>query len=257
MLVPIQYSLFLLPLVLSAPTTAKVTDQGRGEMPILPVIPDEGSQGNGSWPTRPLKAVPQFVLDYAPLVHLHSDEPYWPSTMESHLENTIPHVGYDAVTGDNSHPTVRNLARLNREDGDLGWNVFLASKDNILDNPDWMTSKYGKPVFPDGPSEDEDGNPVPGRSVSPVVLIVVEKENGIVDAFWHFFYSYNLGNGVFGIRFGNHVGDWEHLVVRFIHGEPKEMYFSAHAWGSSYTFDAVQKYGQRVHHLSSKSISPY
>jgi hypothetical protein len=241
-----RFSLFLLPLILSAPTAAKVTDRGHGVMPVLPIIPQNGVLGNASRPHENLKPVPQFVLDHAPLLHLYSKEPYWPSTMESHLEHTIPHVGYEPITGENSHPNVNNLARLNKEDGDLGWDVFLNSKDNILDNPDWMTSEYGKPVFPDGPSADENGNPVPGRSVSPVVLIVVEKENGIVDAFWHFFYSYNLGNGVFGLRFGNHVGDWEHLVVRFINGQPKEMYFSAHAWGSSYTFEAVEKYGKRV-----------
>jgi hypothetical protein len=87
---------------------------------------------------------------------------------------------------------------------------------------------------------------VGGRSDAPVPLVVVDKGDGVVDAFWFFFYSYNLGNAVFNIRFGNHVGDWEHTVVRFQHGEPKAVFFSEHSFGEAYTWDAVEKSGQRV-----------
>lgn len=87
---------------------------------------------------------------------------------------------------------------------------------------------------------------VGGRSDAPVVLIVVPKENGVVDAFWFFFYSYNLGNAVFNVRFGNHVGDWEHTTVRFQDGVPKAVFFSEHSFGEAYTWDAVEKIGKRV-----------
>jgi hypothetical protein len=73
----------------------------------------------------------------------------------------------------------------------------------------------------------------------------------VVDAFWFFFYSYNLGNAVFNIRFGNHVGDWEHTVVRFQHGEPKAVFFSEHSFGEAYTWDAVEKKGNRVSRITS------
>lgn len=91
---------------------------------------------------------------------------------------------------------------------------------------------------------------VGGRSDAPVPLVVVDKGDGVVDAFWFFFYSYNLGNAVFNIRFGNHVGDWEHTVVRFQHGEPKAVFFSEHSFGEAYTWDAVEKSGQRVSSMS-------
>lgn len=87
---------------------------------------------------------------------------------------------------------------------------------------------------------------VGGRSDAPVVLIVVEKDDGVVDAFFFFFYSYNLGNTVFNVRFGNHVGDWEHTVIRFQHGEPKAIFFSEHNFGEAYHWDAVEKIGKRV-----------
>ncbi|KAJ4311620.1 Vacuolar protein sorting-associated protein 62 [Neodidymelliopsis sp. IMI 364377] len=86
---------------------------------------------------------------------------------------------------------------------------------------------------------------VGGRSDAPAVLIVVPKGDGVVDAFWFFFYSYNLGNTVFNVRFGNHVGDWEHTTVRFHNGVPKAVFFSEHAAGEAYTWDAVEKLGQR------------
>jgi hypothetical protein len=87
---------------------------------------------------------------------------------------------------------------------------------------------------------------VGGRSDAPAVLVVVPKGDGIVDAFWFFFYSYNLGNTVFNVRFGNHVGDWEHTTVRFHNGVPKAVFFSEHAFGEAYTWDAVEKIGKRV-----------
>jgi hypothetical protein len=80
-----------------------------------------------------------------------------------------------------------------------------------------------------------------GYSKAPAVLIVVDKGSGIVDAFWFFFYSYNLGQTVLGIRFGNHVGDWEHTMVRFENGQPRGVFFSEHEGGQAYTYAAVGK----------------
>lgn len=85
-----------------------------------------------------------------------------------------------------------------------------------------------------------------GRSDAPAVLVVVNKGRGIVDAFWFYFYSFNLGNVVFNVRFGNHVGDWEHSLVRFQHGKPKAVFFSEHNFGEAYSYYAVEKIGKRV-----------
>lgn len=85
-----------------------------------------------------------------------------------------------------------------------------------------------------------------GRSDAPAVLVVVDKGDGVIDAFWFYFYSFNLGNVVFNVRFGNHVGDWEHSLVRFQHGKPKAVFFSEHNFGEAYSYDAVEKIGKRV-----------
>ena len=85
-----------------------------------------------------------------------------------------------------------------------------------------------------------------GRSDAPAVLIVIDKGDGVVDAFWFYFYSFNLGNEVFNVRFGNHVGDWEHSMLRFKNGKPKAVYLSEHNFGDAYSYAAMEKRGKRV-----------
>ncbi|GKT67236.1 vacuolar protein sorting-associated protein [Colletotrichum tofieldiae] len=84
-----------------------------------------------------------------------------------------------------------------------------------------------------------------GFSKAPSVLILLDKGAGIVDAFWFFFYSYNLGQTVLNIRFGNHVGDWEHCMIRFQNGTPHGVFLSEHSGGQAYAFHAVEKRGVR------------
>lgn len=266
------------------------------------------------------REVPQYVLDYAPLIHLFSGEEYWPGDIAEHIIHTTPHLNYTPLQATNDHPNLSNLNDLNR----WGRFVYLQSDDNVEDKPDWLGGQTNIPVVPDDGKDDDEyeehnrgnghyeedksvdkgswfhagigdagdrggirtvtsaGLPVPtrtaegdelvdkkpvwqpelrsrnrrrqlmgkkvvgGRSDAPAVLVVVPKGDGVVDAFWFFFYSYNLGNAVFNIRFGNHVGDWEHTVVRFQHGEPKAVFFSEHSFGEAYTYDAVEKVGKRV-----------
>ncbi|TQS35949.1 hypothetical protein Golomagni_03616 [Golovinomyces magnicellulatus] len=80
-----------------------------------------------------------------------------------------------------------------------------------------------------------------GYSSAPSILVIVDKGSGTVDAFWFYFYSYNLGTTVFNIRFGNHVGDWEHSLIRFQDGVPQSVFFSAHSGGLAYDWKAVEK----------------
>jgi len=80
-----------------------------------------------------------------------------------------------------------------------------------------------------------------GRSPAPAILIMVDKGHGILDAFWFYFYSYNLGTTVLSMRFGNHVGDWEHSLIRFHNGQPKAIFFSAHSGGTAFSYNSVEK----------------
>ena len=204
----------------------------------------------------PLNQIPEYVLDYAPLVHLFSGEDFWPCDIKEHLLHTTPHLNYTPLKATSENSTLDDLDQLNDWEG--GRYVFLKSNDNVEDRPEWLIGKKNIPstdpeeLFLQGESFQQsvssDGKrPVfGGRSDAPAVLIVVDKGEGIVDAFWFFFYSYNLGNVVFNVRYGNHIGDWEHTMVRFRHGEPEAVFFSEHSGGQAYTYDAVEKIGKRV-----------
>ncbi|KAI0756378.1 hypothetical protein C8Q80DRAFT_1264442 [Daedaleopsis nitida] len=164
--------------------------------------------------------VPSFVLANAPLLHLHSTEEYGLSDVAVHLAHVEPQVNYSSVA---SSVTLQTLSG-------FGSDVFLTSKDDVTDSPkaEWLRSPYGAP----------DAN---GLSGAPATIVLVNKPDGVLDAFFFTFFSFNDGGKVIGIAFGDHVGDWEHTMVRFVNGEPTAYYLSAHSGGSAYTFDAVEK----------------
>ncbi|RKF59100.1 Vacuolar protein sorting-associated protein 62 [Erysiphe neolycopersici] len=246
-----------------------------------------------------LKEVPKYVLDHAPLVHLYSDEHFWPSDITEHLMHTTPFLNHTTFNLSNYQYTPYDLDNLNH--GYDGNHVFLHSKDDVEERPGWLGSVYNKPI-PYGDavhyneSNDDDDNDenskfiksnninienelrkqvysndtffnvtrkidlrrsqilTPpsltssetqarpgGYSRASSILIIVDKGSGILDAFWFYFYSYNLGTTVFNIRFGNHVGDWEHSLIRFKNGVPQTIFFSAHSGGLAYDWNAVEK----------------
>lgn len=47
---------------------------------------------------------------------------------------------------------------------------------------------------------------------------------------------------------GDHVGDWEHNMIRFVDGKPSELWYSQHSGGQAFEYDALEKYagGLRV-----------
>ncbi|KAL8998998.1 MAG: hypothetical protein Q9188_005981 [Gyalolechia gomerana] len=203
--------------------------------------------------------IPSYVFDFAPLVHLYSGEKFWPCDIAEHLEHVTPYLNYTQMRATSSNLNLTNLDQLNEYE--RGRSVYLKSNDNVEARPDWLGGEKNIPNDPEDmqerPSEDRKHLQRPlstggtaqlhgGRSDAPAVLVVIDKGNGIIDAFWFFFYSYNLGNLVFNVRFGNHVGDWEHTLIRFHHGKPKYLFLSEHFFGQAYTYDAVEKLGKRV-----------
>ncbi|PYI00817.1 hypothetical protein BO78DRAFT_329095 [Aspergillus sclerotiicarbonarius CBS 121057] len=261
---------------------------------------------------RSRRQIPDYVFQYAPLVHLSSHEQFWPGDIAEHLYHVTPMLNYTPIQAQGDHPSLQDLDQLN--EFQEGHYVFLTSNDNVEDRPSWIEGEKNIPDDPDDYLEqswpDWDGRvdgPIPGdtpderakwydsghlssdgtddswspedlgylqpedlddegvrdelrkrfggepihiektggRSNAPAVLLVMDKGHGIVDAFWFYFYSFNLGNVVLNVRFGNHVGDWEHCLVRFHDGKPKALFFSAHSAGEAYSYEAVEKIGQR------------
>ncbi|KAJ5745638.1 hypothetical protein N7520_010820 [Penicillium odoratum] len=267
-----------------------------------------GGANQSKWDAdeRAKREIPDYVFDYAPLVHLYSGEQFWPGDIAEHLYHTTPMLNYTPIQAQWDHPTLKDLNQLNQ------WtprHVYLTSNDNVQTRPPWLEGDKNIPESKGGTEQswaDWDGRvdgqipgdteedrakwfdlsqierthdtqesmqesstaqkyihnelrrryegkkveaPLPneagGRSDAPAILLVMDKGHGVVDAFWFFFYSFNLGNAVANVRFGNHVGDWEHCLVRFHNGQPKALFFSAHTAGEAYRYEAVEKIGKR------------
>jgi hypothetical protein len=157
-----------------------------------------------------------------------------PSDIAGQLSHTIPEINGVAGSSAPSPLTLANLNSLNGE-GNGGVNVYLTSKEGIQALPSWL---HG--ITP-GPSHQTDGG-------TTCAIITVDKGNGMLDAFYFYFYAYNQGDWVFNLpslEFGDHVGDWEHNMIRFQNGEPQAVWYSQHADGEAFTYAAVQKQGIR------------
>ena len=222
---------------------------------------------------RELREIPQYVFDHAPYVHLDEDEEYWPADLAEHLAHTAQSLNFTKLTGEAYG--LHNLDSLNDEDElGAGRHIYLQSKDDVEAYPDWLGGRRNIPNTLENDDDDRQeeierrkqpyqphsdlrrrrsaspsspSNPFPNpsafaRSAAPAFLITIPKPDGVLDAFWFFFYSFNRAPRVLGLQFGNHIGDWEHTLVRFRNGTPESVACSEHFFGSAYEFAALEKY---------------
>lgn len=141
---------------------------------------------------------------------LHSDDPYKPSDLATHIKHTTPVLNGKPIP-DLPSLDLDNLEILN-EHGKHGEHVALNSNDDPTDYPAWL---YGE--APDSAGRIHNS--------TPCVVVLVEKSDLDVDAFYFYFYSYNEGGDITqvlppmdwlvagpeadsGMHFGDHVGDW-------------------------------------------------
>jgi hypothetical protein len=174
----------------------------------------------------------------APLVWLDKGEPYFPSDMMAQVANTYPNINFTSIEDAPSPLSLHNLHILNTF-GKNGSNVYLTSKLDVTTAPKWLNG-----VVPDS-------NGKTNNAVS-AAIIVNDHGSGAVDAFYMYFYAYNLGNTVFFRELGDHIGDWEHNMIRFQDGKPQQLWFSQHGNGEAFTYNAVEKSGIRPFTYSAK-----
>lgn len=89
--------------------------------------------------------------------------------------------------------TLNNLDQLNKL-RDKHTEVYLTSNDDVSKDPEWLA----------GTRPDETGKT--NGAVSSCI-IVNDKGDGNVDAFYFYFYHYNQGQTIFGKELGDHVAD--------------------------------------------------
>lgn len=203
--------------------------------------------------TIQVAGVPQYVLDYAPLVWLDVNETYFPSDMLAQVVHTTPKDNaYQPIQGIPDPLTLENLSDLNKlaspgMNGANSTQIFLTSNDDVTLNPSWLNG-----VKPNTQTLATD-------NATSCAIVINDHGDGTVDAFYMYFYAYNQGNMVsvgipplgFSREIGDHVGDWEHSMIRFINGMPQVIWYSQHEFGASYKYSAVMAAGQN------QGIRPY
>ncbi|RDW27830.1 hypothetical protein B0I72DRAFT_133210 [Yarrowia lipolytica] len=183
------------------------------------------------WTVNPGQ-VPDYVLRHCPGVHLYSEEKYLPGDPADYVTNFKIDTasGKTVLNGSESDPVT--LARLGQYSFEKhSSRTFMTSLTDFNADPDWITGEGNIPHLVSGKIDHAKS-----------VLIVVDKGDGLVDAFWFYFYPFNLGPFVMGGGpYGNHVGDWEHSLVRFQDGVPQILWMSAHGGGNAYYYNAAEK----------------
>lgn len=124
---------------------------------------------------------------------LDRGDPYFPSDMATHISHTHPTMSWENVTDAPTPLTLDNLDSLNPFGGE---NVYLTSTEDLITLPSYL--KGQKP----------DPDTLQTAGAISCVIIVVDKGDGITDAFFMYFYTYNKGPAALGHEVGNHLGDW-------------------------------------------------
>lgn len=168
---------------------------------------------------------------------IYSEEVFQPADIGSQIANTIPEINFTTVSNIPSPLTLDNLNELNNAPGSTsGSNVYLTST-QYLDYPSTLPS-YLKGVRPDSTSKS-------GSAVS--CAIIVNDHDNVTDVFYMYFYAFDYGGTIFdGVPFleanlGDHVGDWEHNMVRFVDSKPSQLWYSQHSNGQAFEYSGLQK----------------
>lgn len=174
----------------------------------------------------PMKSstIPDYVIKHAPIVHLYSEERYYPYDIEEYVSH------FDLLTSDKQTIQTNIDIQELQHYPDMR-SLYITAKDEFINDPEWITGKNSIPDIETGKINN-----------APATLIVADHGNGYVDAFWFYFYSFNEGPYIMGTGpYGNHIGDWEHSLVRFKNGKPEIVWMSAHGGGSAYKYKAMEK----------------
>jgi hypothetical protein len=169
-----------------------------------------------TWETFRAKPTPAALAQrFAPKIWLHGQESYFPSSTGDFL----PNVHDELIGGVHYYVTNQSLGC------------------DSCTNPSFLVGKN------------------PSQNQVPVYAEIVDRTEGgqatrVTDLIYWTFYPYNNGKRVcvgaylpLGIgcaggysTFGNHVGDWEHMTVRLVDGQPSQVYLSQHSGGQTFNY---------------------
>jgi hypothetical protein len=129
----------------------------------------------------------------APLVFLEKTDAFYPSDLAVHLANMHPTLNFTPVADAADPLTLENLNTLNDHGGA---EIYLASNEDITKTPKFF---HGNRPH---------SKTLQTKHAISCVVIVADKGNDVVDAFYMYFYTFNQGPSISGYELGDHVGDW-------------------------------------------------
>ncbi|XP_037800159.1 vacuolar protein sorting-associated protein 62-like [Penaeus monodon] len=191
----------------------------------------------------PVKPVPRelldIIIDWAPLIWLHPEEVFFPSSVEFHFENVEVRTANETVV----------------QTSPDRWSVVTGPE----------TSSMHLNSVPDLDCADCLLDWFAGQNVSevtvPTYVFIKDYHDacGTVDVAYRSFYPYNFGKDVcVGVpvgdvcegymqSFGNHVGDWEHFSIRIRNKKVVECYIAVHSFGAWYSWNETANNFQFTH----------
>ncbi|KAH8834713.1 hypothetical protein DL96DRAFT_1571487 [Flagelloscypha sp. PMI_526] len=151
---------------------------------------------------------PEHVIlarKYAPEWRFHSKETFFPSSVEFFLENVVLLDQSKKVVQEK--PTAQGLSNPSEQ----GEGLYLTT--NIDSGRNGWLQGYKPSTHP-----------------SPVCAFVSPKDNGVTDIYYWLFTPFNSAKDVpLAGRIGDHVGDWERMMVRTVDGVATHVDYHAHA----------------------------
>jgi hypothetical protein len=129
----------------------------------------------------------------APLVFLDTHDAYFPSDLANHLKFTHPEVNHTKIDYDSNLLTLDNLDSINKLGGK---DIFLTSNDDVTKLPEYLRGNL------------PDSNTLKTVDAKSCAVIIADKGNDMMDAFYMYFYTFNQGPSVAGYELGDHLGDW-------------------------------------------------
>ncbi|KAI9363911.1 hypothetical protein DFJ73DRAFT_939141, partial [Zopfochytrium polystomum] len=159
-----------------------------------------------------------LAAQFAPLIVYHPDEKYFASSVDYMFPHyTLINADGSAVANAPSPLTAQNLDFLNEAGTDASGTYLAVSG-----------SPAGDPNVPSG--FEYLYSDVSTGTTAPIYAFVVPKDNSVIDIFYC---RWSLGKNIILLGYvGDHVGDWEHIVVRTVNGNAVSVDFSAHSSGS-------------------------
>ena len=199
-----------------------------------------------------LPEIEDQVKKYAPIIVFHTEEQYFPSSIEFFLEHTkLENDHYTSLEslGCDNCQNPEFLKGQRPEEKPPIYAFIIPKKDDIVDVAYFIFYPYnlGKEVCIGW-----DGLLLTGFFDS-VADVGSDIGSGAGDFGEDAFNAFKdtgetamtscLGKRM---RFGNHVGDWEQITVRFEKNEPKKVMFSAHDGGTIFNWKYVPRDNEQI-----------